>query len=188
MTSTGSPRRVPPGKVKLISAWFFLFAGVWGILGARAILILAGLSVGSGNPYLANFGISFGSSVDVAFAAEASFLIGFGLLNGAVGVGLLRLRQWARWLAIGLAAPGLILYPLQLSPSPVAFMAGGLIIWYLFTPKSPSRSTRPTTPDCSQREYACTCLRLAQNHRVWAPHPLPCRSALHPLSVACIGH
>ena len=107
------------------------------LLGARAILILAFPAVLPGSdPYIANFGISFGSSVGVAFAAEAFLLLGFGVLNGAVGVGLLRLRQWARWLAIGLAAPGLILYPLQLSPSPVAFMAGGLIIWYLFTDKA----------------------------------------------------
>ncbi len=157
MTSTGSPRRVPPGRVKLISAWFFLFAGVWGILGARAMLILAGLSVGSDDPYLANFGVSFGSSVRVAFAAEAVLLVGFGLLNGAVGIGLLRLRPWARWLTIGLFAPAVILYLLQLSPSPVGFIVGGLVIWYLFTDKGKQAFRgplpEPTPKESSQADH-----------------------------------
>ena len=151
MTSTGSPRRVPPGRVKLISAWFFLFAGVWVLLGTRAILILAGLSVGSGDPYLANFGVSFGSSVRVAFAAEAVLLVGFGLLHGTVGVGLLRLRQWARWLAIGLVAPVLILIPFQLSPSPGAIIVATLIIWYLLTDKA-KQAFRAPAPEPTPKE------------------------------------
>ncbi len=151
MTSTGSTRRVPPGRVKLISVPFFFFAGVWGLLGARAILILAGLSVGSDDPYLANFGVSFGSSVGVAFAAEAFLLSGFGLLNGAIGIGLLRLRPWARWLTIGLFAPAVILYLLQLSPSPVAIIVGGLIIWYLFTDKA-KQAFRAPLPEPTPKE------------------------------------
>ncbi len=155
MTSAASPRRVPPGRVKLVSAWFFLWAGIWGLFAARAIFILAFPDVyrwGSGDPFLANFGVSFGSSVGVAFAAEAFILLGFGLLHGAVGVGLLRLRQWARWLAIGLAAPGVILYPLQLSPSPVAFMAGGLIIWYLLTDKAKQAFRAAPLPEPTPKE------------------------------------
>ena len=32
MTSTGSPRRVPLGRVKLVSAWFILWAVVYWLL------------------------------------------------------------------------------------------------------------------------------------------------------------
>ena len=111
MTSTGSPRRVPPDRVKLISAWFILLAGIWGVVGARAILILAFPAVipeivGS-DPFIANLGVSFGSSVDVDLAGEAFYFFGLGGLYTAAAVGLLRLRGWARWLAIGLAATGL---------------------------------------------------------------------------------
>ena len=137
MTSTGSPRKVPPGKVKLISAWFILLAGLFGILGARAILILAFPAVlpGSG-PWLANFGISFGSSVGVNLAVEACFYFGVCVLHTAAAVGLLRLRGWARWLAIGIGALGLMyLIDRSLQPSPVVFMFGVLIIWYLLTDK-----------------------------------------------------
>ncbi len=137
MTSTGSPRRVPPGRVKLISAWFTIWAVVTGLIGARAILIFAFPAVLPGSdPYLAFLGVSFGSSVGVDLAGEAFLFCGLGLLNSAAAVGLLRLRGWARWLAIGLAAPALILFPFQLSPSPVLIIVGALIIWYLLTDKA----------------------------------------------------
>ena len=135
MTNTGSPRRVPPGRVKLISAWFTFLAVVFWFLWARAILILAFPAVipewvGS-DPFLANFGH------DVGLAVEALFYFGVAVLHTAAAVGLLRLRGWARWLAIGLAAPQLTyLFQRSLQPSPVLFMFSVLIIWYLLTHKA----------------------------------------------------
>ena len=135
MTSTGSPRRVPPGRVKLIAAWFTIFAVIFWVLGARAIWIIAFPAaipewVGS-DSFLANFG------VDVDLAVEAFWHCGLGALYTAVAVGLLRLRGWARWIAIGLSATTGLAYLIRpsLQPSPVVFMFGVLIIWYLFTAK-----------------------------------------------------
>ncbi len=51
---------------------------------------------------------------------------GFGVLTIAAVVGLLRLREWGRWLAIVLAILGLILFP-------VHTIVGALIIWYLLS-------------------------------------------------------
>ena len=41
----------------------------------------------------------------------------------------------ARWLAVGIGAWQVLMYLIRpsLQPSPVAFMFGGLIIWYLLT-------------------------------------------------------
>ncbi len=134
MNSTGSPRRVPPGRVKLISAWFTFLAVVFWVLWARAVLILAipgAVSEWLGSdPFLANFGH------DVGLVTEALFYFGVGALHTAAAVGLLRLRGWARWLAIGIGALGLMyLIDRSLQPSPVACMFGVLIIWYLLTDK-----------------------------------------------------
>ncbi len=152
MTSTGSPRRIPPGRVKLISAWFILVAGIFGILGARAILILAFPAVLPGSdPWMAQFGISFGSSVDVDLAYEAFFYFGVSVLHTAAAVGLLRLRGWARWLAIGIAAMGLMyLIDRSLQPSPVVFMFGVLIIWYLLTNKA-KQAFRAPLPEATPK-------------------------------------
>ena len=49
-----------------------------------------------------------------------------GVLDIAAVVGLLRLREWGRWLAIVLAILGLILIP-------VHTIVGALIIWYLLS-------------------------------------------------------
>ena len=110
------------------------FVMVW--LGARAILILAFPAVipewVGNDPFLANFG------VDVDLAGEAFFYFGAGVLHTAAAVGLLRLRGWARWLAIGIAAPPALVFLLQpsLQPCPVVFIVGVLIIWYLLTDKA----------------------------------------------------
>ncbi len=105
MTSTGSRQRVLPRGVKLISVWFIIFGALSWAIGARAILLFAFPAVvpemlGSG-PYIANFGVSFGSSVGVDLAGEAFFWCVLGALNTAAMLGVLRLRGWARWLAMG---------------------------------------------------------------------------------------
>ena len=118
MTSTGSPRRVLPDGVMLISVWFIIGAAVL-FLGVAAILIFAlpaviRETVGEEDRYLAIGGVLFGLFL----------LVVFGVLDVAAAVGLMRLRDWARWLAIGLAALGLIFIP-------VGTVIGALIIWYL---------------------------------------------------------
>ncbi len=110
------------------------------------------LAVLGSDPWLANLGVSFGSSVGVNLAGEAFFFCGLGALYTAAVVGLLRLRGWARWLAIGLAATGLM-YLIQpsLQPSPVAFMFGVLIIWYLLTDKA-KQAFRAPLPEPTPKE------------------------------------
>lgn len=118
MTSTGSPGRVRPNGVVWVTIWFFINAAI-DLLGAVAISIF-GLpavikeTVGSDDRYIAIAAISFGLFL----------LVVSGVLNGAAVVGLLRLRVWARWLAIGLAALGLLFFPF-------GTIIGVLIIRYL---------------------------------------------------------
>ena len=136
MTSADSPPRVRPDGVTLISVWFIISA-VIPFLGAAAILIFAlpaviTNTVGS-DRYFAVGGVSFG------FLLVAGLVV----LNVAAAVGLLRLREWARWLAIGLAALGLILIP-------VGTIAGGLILWYLLSDRAKpafGAALPQTTPD-----------------------------------------
>ena len=152
MTSTGSPRRAPPRGVKLISAWFTLLAVPNGLLGARAILILAFPAatpewMGS-DLILAPFGWG------IRFAGEASVFFGVCVLHAAAAIGLWRLRGWARWLAIGLGAWGALIYLIRpsLQPSPVAFMFGALIIWYLLFANKAKQAFRTPLPEPAPEE------------------------------------
>ena len=124
MTSTGSPRSVRPDKVTVIAVWFGINAAISLFLVAALLFVLpvfverdmaddpdGGLGEQRGRLIFARF---FGV-----------FLFGgFGVLDIAAVVGLLRLREWGRWLAIVLAILGLILIP-------VHTIVGALIIWYL---------------------------------------------------------
>ena len=101
------------------------------------------------DPYIENFGVSFGSSVAVDLAVDAFFWCGLVVLNTAALVGVLRLRGWGRWLAIGLVSPGVILFPLGLSPSPVLFMGGALMIWYLLFSKKAKRAFGAPLPEAT---------------------------------------
>lgn len=118
MTSTGSPGRVRPNGVVWVTIWFFINAAI-DLLGAVAISIF-GLpavikeTVGSDDRYIAIAAISFGLFL----------LVVSGVFNVAAVVGLIRLRVWARWLAIGLAALGLLFFPF-------GTIIGVLIIRYL---------------------------------------------------------
>ena len=117
MTTARSPDPVRPDGVVLISIWFILNA-VLALIGIAAMAIFALPSVitdtvGS-DRYFAIAGVSFGLFV----------VLVFGALDVAAAVGLLRLRDWARWLAIVLAAMGLLLFP-------IGTIVGALIIWYL---------------------------------------------------------
>ena len=117
----------------MISVWFII-AAVIPLLGAVAILIFAfpaviTNTVGS-DRYFAVGGVSFGFFL----------VLGWGVLNVAAVVGLLRLREWARMLAIVLAALGLIFVPF-------GTVAGALIIWYLLTDKAKQAFGDPVAND-----------------------------------------
>ena len=116
-TGTGSPETDRPDGVVLISVWFFVNAFI-GLVGIAAIAIFALPAVitdtAGSDRYFAIAGVSFALFLLVVFA----------LLDIAAAIGLLRLRQWARWLAIVLAALGLLMFP-------IGTIVGILIIWYL---------------------------------------------------------
>lgn len=118
MTGEVSPTKARPDGVVLVAIWFIIGA-VFAVLGAAAILLFAFRAVsdvaGDGR-YYAIAGVSFGLFVVVVS----------GVLDVAAAVGLLGLRQWGRWLAIALAAVGLLLFP-------IGTIVGVLIIRYLLT-------------------------------------------------------
>ena len=119
----------------MVSVWFIINAAI-ALVGAAAVAILAFPAVlletqGTDERYFAIAGLSFGL-----------FLLGvFGVLDVAAVVGLLRLRNWGRMLAIVLAALGLIIFPF-------GTLAGLFIIWYLLTDtgKRPFGAAPPLPP------------------------------------------
>lgn len=59
------------------------------------------------------------------------FTLGFGLASVVAGWGLLAMKNWARWLAIVLAALAVIGSMLTIIFFPVFVIISGVIIWYL---------------------------------------------------------
>ena len=120
MTSTGSPRSVRPDKVTVIAVWFSINAAISLFLVAALLFVF---------PALVEREIADDPERGILIFARffGGFLFGgFGVLDIAAVVGLLRLREWGRWLAIALAILGLILIP-------VHTIVGALIIWYLLS-------------------------------------------------------
>ena len=120
MTSTDTPRSVRPDRVTLIAVWFGINAAISLFLVAVLAFVFSGIVLPElgADPErgLVRFGGFFGG-----------FLFGgFGVLSIAAVVGLLRLREWGRWLAIALAVLGLFLIP-------VHTIVGALIIRYLLS-------------------------------------------------------
>ena len=120
MTSTGSPRSVRPDKVTLIAVWFSINAAISLFLLAAVLLVFPALGLRdiADDPErgMMTFARFFGGFLFVVF----------GVLDIAAVVGLLRLREWGRWLAIVLAVLGLFLIP-------VHTIVGVLIIRYLLS-------------------------------------------------------
>ena len=107
-----------PDGVSLIAIYYVFFA-VLNLIGSCAILIFPLAQVmGSSGDIAAVFGIGIGF-----LCVSASALLGL-----ATGLGLLRLKNWARILAIVLAVPTLLAIP-------IGTVIGGVIIWYLFKPE-----------------------------------------------------
>ncbi len=120
MTSADSQGRVRPDKVTLIAVWFGINAAISLFLVA-VLLFVFGLVLPdtADDPDRGRLVIAAFRGVGVIFGVV-------GVLDIAAVVGLLRLREWGRWLAMILAVLGLILIPIHT-------IVGALIIWYLLS-------------------------------------------------------
>lgn len=107
-----------PDGVSFIAIYYVFFA-VMNLIGSCAILIFA-LAPAMGNA--GDIGAVFGIGIGFLFVS-AGIILGL-----AAGLGLLRLNNWARILAIVLAVPSLLAIP-------IGTIIGGLIIWYLLKPE-----------------------------------------------------
>jgi hypothetical protein len=107
-----------PDGVSIIAIYYVFFA-VLNLIGSCAILLFALV------PAMGSTGDGFGLIASV-FGIGIGFLFvaGGALLGLAAGLGLLRLKNWARILAIVLAIPTLLAFP-------IGTAIGVLIIWYL---------------------------------------------------------
>ena len=106
-----------PDGVTVIAIYEFLSA-IPGLIGmcAFAVFAIPGLLSGKGGADVA---------IGLVIAMFVLLLVGGGtLLSVIAGWGLLGLKGWARWLAIVLAALGLLAFP-------IGTVIGALIIWYL---------------------------------------------------------
>jgi len=107
-----------PDGVTLISIYHFIWAALTllGICGVIALPFFVGLVTKGDRD--ATFWTAFASIVSLVF---------FGLIflaNLIVGLGLWRMKEWARIAALALAI-------FRLFSVPVGTIIGGLIIWYL---------------------------------------------------------
>jgi hypothetical protein len=107
-----------PGGVTLIAIFHFVI-GVLDLLGALGILLFAFFPVANANA--GPRGIAW-----AVFGLGCALLIvvGWALVSFVAGLGLLRLKEWARLLTIGIAVLSLVLFP-------VGTVIGGAIVWYL---------------------------------------------------------
>ncbi len=120
MSSTGSPARIRPDKVTLIAVWFGISAAISLFVAATTLFIFLGLLLPEMTDDPDRGRVIFGLFSGI-------FLFGgFGVLDIAVVVGLLRLRDWGRWLAMVLAVLGLFFIP-------VHTIVGVLMIRYLLS-------------------------------------------------------
>lgn len=111
-----------PDGVSIIAIYYVFFAAM-NLIGSCAILLFALVpamgATGDGFGLIASV---FGIGIGFLFVAAGA------LLGLAAGLGLLRLRNWARILAIVLAIFTLFGFP-------IGTVIGGLIIWYLIKPE-----------------------------------------------------
>ena len=107
-----------PDGVTVIAIYEFLSA-IPGLIGICAILVFAVPGALTGTEGIA------GATVGLFVLLIVVLLIGAGALISVIaGWGLLGMKGWARWLAIVLAALGLLAFP-------IGTVIGALIIWYL---------------------------------------------------------
>jgi hypothetical protein len=107
-----------PDGVTAIAVWYFVEAFFTLMIACTLIAIpFSGVFSDIGDPtgeFFATFGLTCGV-VFVLLMAIAALLAGWGLL---------RMKQWARWLAFILAIFSLFAFP-------IGTVIGALIIWYL---------------------------------------------------------
>jgi uncharacterized membrane protein (DUF2068 family) len=141
MTGATSANTDRPDGVVLVAIWFIINT-VMALLGALAIAIFAIPAVTretvGDDRYFAVAAVSFALVVVAVF----------GVLDLVTAVGLLRLRDWARWLAIVLAAMGLLAFP-------VGTIVGGFIIWYLLGDEA-KQAFGAASPSAEQIDHATT--------------------------------
>lgn len=107
-----------PDGVTVIAVWyfveaFFLLVGVCSLLALPVSGVFADIGDPTGE-FWAYFGVTCG----------VIWLLISGIALVLAGWGLLRMKQWARWLAFVLAIFGLFAFP-------IGTVIGAVIIWYL---------------------------------------------------------
>jgi hypothetical protein len=107
-----------PDGITVIAVWFFVeaFFMLTGVCSLIALLISP--VFGEINDPIGEFWFGFGLTCGLIWL----LLTGIALVLS--GWGLLRLKQWARWLAFVLAIFSLFAFP-------IGTVIGGVIIWYL---------------------------------------------------------
>jgi len=115
--TTQEDRRRRPDYVTLIAIYHFIGAGL-GLLAVLGLIVLAVAISVTAYDEVALVWSLFSIGVGIVLAGIT------GILDLAVAIGLLRLRPWARWVAIVLAILGL-------PGLPVGTVAGVLILVYL---------------------------------------------------------
>ena len=106
-----------PDGVTTIAVWYFIDAVFTFMLACVIVVVLAGIFSAIGDP-TGQFWTSFGMLCAVVFIGVS------GIASVIAGWGLLKMKQWARWLAFILAIFTLFLFP-------IGTVIGALIIWYL---------------------------------------------------------
>ena len=107
-----------PDGITIIAVWFFVEA-FFLLIGACTLLAIpaSGVFGEIGDP-IGEFWAGFGVTCGVIW------LLITGVALVLSGWGLLKMKQWGRWLAFVLAIFGLFAFP-------IGTVIGGLIIWYL---------------------------------------------------------
>ncbi len=107
-----------PDGVTAIAVWYFVDA-FFMLMGACALLTIPASGVLSeiGDP-IGKFWVVFGVTCGVIWVLIS------GIALVLAGWGLLRMKQWARWLAFVLAIFSLFAFP-------IGTVIGAVIIWYL---------------------------------------------------------
>jgi hypothetical protein len=107
-----------PEGITLIAVFHFVVAGL-SLIGALGVLLFStsAVAVPGGNRPTAIWPV-------FVLGTGLLFFVGWAMLSLVVGWGLVKLKEWARLLTIGLSALALFLFP-------IGTAIGGLIIWYL---------------------------------------------------------
>jgi len=130
-----------PTGVTLIAV-LEIAGGVLAILGGGAVFLLSSVVA----VHRAAFGGPFGGILGVLGAAAGTVLLLVGVLDIVLGIGMLKLKNWARLLTLIFAAISVLLHVLRLLRAMAHLMLfhavwvaiflaiGVLIIWYLLQP------------------------------------------------------